>query len=328
MQELTDCPPAEFLQTIDGICSLTGEIVGAPDVLLCFAIQDKRDIGPLHGWTTHAPHRFGPNADHDRRLLVQWYRAPRRVATDPSVQALIATQGQPRAFLRAEVADETTWRRSTVDALLAESGIGDRMVAGAPLQPGVELLLVAYRRTSQPAFGTADRTAMTMLISALGNVARRIARAHGLIDSRGPLANREREVLHLLLLGLSEPVVAAHLGLTVRSLHQYVVAIHRKLGVRSRGELMAHFLAPDRYEAARARYAPGLSQRELEVFGGLVRGLSEKEIAETAQLSSRAVHHLVGAIYQKTGVHTRAALIAQILSGNGKGLDHLLALSS
>jgi DNA-binding NarL/FixJ family response regulator len=314
VRELRDRPPADFLETVEGISRLTCEIIGATDVLLCFAAQKKPDIGPLHGWTTHAPYRFGPNADHDRRVLDEWYRAPRRVAAYPSVQALIESHGRPRAMLRADVGDDGVWTRSNVDALLAESGIGDRLFAGAPLQRGVELLLVGYRREAQPAFGVAERDAMTALVSVLRDVGRRIARAHGLIDAHAPLSRREIEVLAKLLLGLSEPAVAAGLGLTARSLHQYVVAIHRKLGVHSRGELMAHFLAPARHEAALVRYASRLSQRELGVFRGLVRGLSEKEIAEVARVSSRAVHHLVGAIYRKIGVHSRARLTAQVLA--------------
>jgi DNA-binding NarL/FixJ family response regulator len=260
--------------------------------------------------------RFGPNADSDQRILNQWYRALRNVASDPSVQALIRTHGRPRAFLRAEVADETVWTRSRIDDLLAESGIRDRLVAGVPLRYGVELLLVAYRREAQPAFGTTERNFLTMLASAVRDVGRTIARAHGLIDGRAPLAGREREVLRVLLLGLSEPEAAARLGLTIRSLHQYVVAIYQKLGVHSRGELMAHFHEPDRLDAALARYAPLLSLRELKILDSLVRGLSEKEIADLVKLSSRTVHHIVGTIYRKVGVRTRAALIALTLANS------------
>lgn len=315
IKELSERSPADFPEKIEGICELTSKVVAAPDVLFCFAAQDKPGIGPLDGWSTLALQRFGPNADRDQRILHQWYRVTHNVASDPSVQALMRTRG-PRAFLRAEIADEAAWARSGVDALLAESGIRDRLVAGIPLRNGLELLLVAYRREAQPAFGVAERESMTMLVSALRDLGRSIARVHGLIDAWAPLTKREREVLHLLLLGLGESEASAELGLTIRSCHQYVVAIHRKLRVHSRGELMARFLAPDRLDMVLARYAPLLSLRESAVLAGLVRGLSEKEIADAVELSRRTVHHVVGAIYRKAGVHTRAALIAQTFARN------------
>lgn len=308
---MSEQSPADFPETINGICRLTSEVVDVPDVLFCFAVRNKPGVGPLDGWKTLALHRFGPNANRDQRILNQWYRVPRNVASDPSVRALRRTHGRPRALLRAEVADDAVWARSGIDTLLSESGIRDRLVAATPLQTGLELLLVTYRRGAQPAFGTTERDSMTMLASALRDVGRSLARAHGLIDAWAPLTNREREVLRLLLLGLSEPEAAAQLGLTIRSCHQYVVAIYHKLRVHSRGELMARFLEPDRLEAALARYVPLLGLRELVVLGALVRGLSEKEIADAVGLSRRTVHHIVGAIYRKAGVHTRAALIAQ-----------------
>jgi DNA-binding NarL/FixJ family response regulator len=227
---------------------------------------------------------------------------------------LVRTHGRPRALLRADVADEAVWRRSDVDGLLLESGIRDRLVAGAPLAAGTELLLVAYRRTAAPPFGATERDALASLMANLRDVGRTVARAYGLVDAWAPLVGRERQVLQLLLHGLSESEVAARLGLTARSVHQYVVAIHHKLGVRSRGELIAHFLSPRMREAALARFTSYLNRREIEVLCGLASGRSEKEIADIVSLSSRAVHHVVAAIYRKTGAHTRGALLARMLA--------------
>ena len=316
MRELREHSPADFPATIQRIHGLTTEIVDAPDLLLCFAVRDEAGIGLHDGWRVLGNRRLGPNADRDRRILDQWYRATRNQATDPFVRALIRTSGRPRAFLRGDVAQETVWRQGNIDKLLKESGIRNRLVAGVPLAHHAELLLVAYRREAQLPFGPPERDAMAVVAQNLRHAGRTIARAHGLIDARAPLASRERQVLRLLLLGLSELDAAARLGLTIRSLHQYVVAVYQKLGVRSRGELVAHFLAPRFREAALARYARRLEPRELEVLRGLVTGLSEKEIAGGGHLSERAVHHVIGAIYRKTRVRTRAALLAQVLAAS------------
>jgi DNA-binding CsgD family transcriptional regulator len=56
------------------------------------------------------------------------------------------------------------------------------------------------------------------------------------------LAPRERQVLQVLLSGQSEKEAAHSLGVTPSTLHTYVKLIYRKLGVRSRPELLARYL--------------------------------------------------------------------------------------
>jgi DNA-binding CsgD family transcriptional regulator len=53
------------------------------------------------------------------------------------------------------------------------------------------------------------------------------------------LSDAQRKVLRLLLEGASEKEAAATLGLSYHTVHTHVKEIHRELGVRSRGELMA-----------------------------------------------------------------------------------------
>jgi DNA-binding CsgD family transcriptional regulator len=53
------------------------------------------------------------------------------------------------------------------------------------------------------------------------------------------LPPRLRQTLECLLERDSEKQVAARLGLSRHTVHEYVTALHRRLGVQSRGELMA-----------------------------------------------------------------------------------------
>jgi DNA-binding CsgD family transcriptional regulator len=53
------------------------------------------------------------------------------------------------------------------------------------------------------------------------------------------LSPRERQTVSLLLTGLPERDVACILGVSFHTLHQYVKNTYRKLGLRSRPELMA-----------------------------------------------------------------------------------------
>ncbi|WP_206294898.1 helix-turn-helix transcriptional regulator [Humisphaera borealis] len=56
------------------------------------------------------------------------------------------------------------------------------------------------------------------------------------------LSPRMQQTLDRLLKGDSEKQVAAHLGVSPHTVHVYVKAIYRKLGVASRGELLARFV--------------------------------------------------------------------------------------
>lgn len=62
------------------------------------------------------------------------------------------------------------------------------------------------------------------------------------VEPISSLAPRIRQVLACLLEGDSEQQVAARLGLTRGTTHQYVKALYRSFGVGTRGELMARFV--------------------------------------------------------------------------------------
>jgi len=56
------------------------------------------------------------------------------------------------------------------------------------------------------------------------------------------LSPRLRQALACLLEGDSEKQAAARLGLSPTTMHQYVTALYRRFGVRSRAQLLAHML--------------------------------------------------------------------------------------
>jgi len=72
---------------------------------------------------------------------------------------------------------------------------------------------------------------------------RNLVLSHGLLVASVPLTPAERRVLHVLLTDASEKQVANELDLAPSTVHQYVVSIYRKFGVRSRAALMRLWLS-------------------------------------------------------------------------------------
>jgi DNA-binding NarL/FixJ family response regulator len=57
-----------------------------------------------------------------------------------------------------------------------------------------------------------------------------------------PLSPRLRETLDCLLQGQSEKEAAEQLQLSPATIHQYVIALYRRFGVASRGQLLGQIL--------------------------------------------------------------------------------------
>ena len=71
----------------------------------------------------------------------------------------------------------------------------------------------------------------------------KVALLHGTATEHGALTRRERDVLKGLLTKKSEKQIAAEIGLTPASTHQVVVRVYRKLGVKSRVELLVRWMS-------------------------------------------------------------------------------------
>jgi DNA-binding CsgD family transcriptional regulator len=66
--------------------------------------------------------------------------------------------------------------------------------------------------------------------------------SHGLLAAATPLTPTERRVLHLLLTGLPEKLIAEQLERSYHTTHEWIMSIYRKFGVNNRAALMALWL--------------------------------------------------------------------------------------
>jgi DNA-binding CsgD family transcriptional regulator len=127
-------------------------------------------------------------------------------------------------------------------ALLGVPGSERRLVAVLPLDDQTEMLVGFDRPLSSPPFSPQDRETLQFAMQRVSLFYRRVARELGAIGAERLLSPRERDVLELLLTGLSEKEIAHRLGMTDRSTHQRITTLYRNYGVRSRPELMALLL--------------------------------------------------------------------------------------
>jgi DNA-binding CsgD family transcriptional regulator len=112
----------------------------------------------------------------------------------------------------------------------------------------------------------------------------------------------------LTLLAMAELQAAQRANNPARTLLDEVRAICGPLGAKpalARADALAARLAPTQPVAP--AYPAGLSAREVEVLRLVAQGLTNPQVAERLFLSPRTVEHHLHAIFNKTGVSTRAA---------------------
>ena len=71
-----------------------------------------------------------------------------------------------------------------------------------------------------------------------------------------------------------------------------------------------------------------VSPRQREVLLLLASGLTDKEIARALHISERTVETYLGRLYEKTGIHRRAGLVAFWLRQEGTAVDTKMASPS
>lgn len=146
-------------------------------------------------------------------------------------------------------------------------------------------------------------------------------------DPRG-LTPRQRHVAHLVSMGHSNKEVAYALGLSASAVSTHVSAVLRRLGLRRREQLVAA-LSPGPARTTKSRMGNavvgvastpvavpgadhGLTEAEREVVAGVVRGLSDREIAAERGVAPRTVANQLRSVFRKVGVRSRSELVGVI----------------
>lgn len=124
-----------------------------------------------------------------------------------------------------------------------------------------------------------------------------------------PLSTRELEVATLAAAGLTNREIAAELFLGIRTVEGYVADALRRLGLSRREELATVVLRVD-VPAPASGEAVRLTLRQGQVAALVAAGASNAEIAAALGISEKTVDKHMTVIKERTGVSTRAGLVA------------------
>lgn len=249
--ELADLDAACVVEARDhllaGLCRLTGgdnaSWVGA------VRMGTPPPADPVLGWRPRLIHHLHPSGrleqagEEQRRLLESGH-------VDATTIHNVRTAGRYRTHRLSDLVPPSWFGGDYYHAYYLALGHHDAIWAGVPINADSEIYFGVYRNHRQPGFSEAERDAVAYALRGLRWFHRQQMLGHGLLLSASPLTRTEHAVLQGLLQGLSEKQIAASLGQSPYTTHEYVSHIFRKYAVHNRAALMALWLgrqpsAPD-----------------------------------------------------------------------------------
>lgn len=235
--ELRDLPHGSALQkrhALEGMAALVGAQVAV------WARADGIATGRLR---LHREIDFGWSCDRERSLFLEYIDSAQGRSFDPSIPALTQRASDAMAvFAREQLVDDHTWYGSEHVQRFRRAGRVDSFLYGIHALGGdTAVCFSLHRPWGDRAFSERER-----------RLVEEIHRACGFLHEPSPtlspqtlrgLSPRLCDTLRGLARGLSEKQLAADLGLSPHTLHDYVKALYRHFSVQSRSELLARCLA-------------------------------------------------------------------------------------
>lgn len=171
--------------------------------------------------------------------LMRDYWTQVNVQDDPALPAwrrirtLVATRS------RLQLTPAKTWGASTiVNEYFHRAGCNEMMLSRCPSVDGRWLMLNLWRAKGDRPFSEREVNFVNLLSGEIADLLLE-GRLASLEAGFSGLTPRQQQILTLLCRGLSEKETARVLGISVHTVHNHVQSLHRTLGVRSHGQLLA-----------------------------------------------------------------------------------------
>jgi DNA-binding CsgD family transcriptional regulator len=237
-RELGADPLAWRIHVLEGACKLTGSTAGIYTEAAGFFHE------PEFGVLLNAYHGFDAAAMRLHRHYLEqqgFYTLDRPFARYVSVHRTLTTRTHEQLIQRDH------WERCALfNDYFRPLRFNDRMLSGYRQRAkgrgrSFHDCFSLLRALDDPPFSRRDRRLARLLHRQIAPmIGRQLASAEE--PSAMQLSLQRRQVLECLLEGDSEKQVAARLGLTRQTVHQYVKAVYRHFHVSSRAELMARWI--------------------------------------------------------------------------------------
>jgi DNA-binding CsgD family transcriptional regulator len=152
----------------------------------------------------------------------------------------LARTGTHLTRLRQQINSDDSFLGSQAEQAWLKAKIGPVMISCKPLPAGGFSSIGIYRNADQPLFSERESRIAHILLSEVPWLHLQ-AWPTELGESATQLFPRLRTVLNLLIEGWSRKRIAAELGLSIHTVHDYVKAIYEHFGVHSQSELLVRF---------------------------------------------------------------------------------------
>lgn len=223
------------LHALTGLASLVGAQVGIWGRFGGLVRDSGRVVEAVHlGWS----------GDRERRVYLDYLRDGQVSLPDPSVP-LVARALDDRicTLSRGQLITDRAWYREPhVQEYRRACGL-DAFMHSVRVDRDAGYVISLHRPWGARPFSERERRLVDLFhreSRALVPAPPPPSGAESPLPS--PLPPQLQRTLEALLRGLSEKEVAAELGLSQHTVHEYVGVIYRRFGVRSRGELFAQRL--------------------------------------------------------------------------------------
>ena len=150
--------------------------------------------------------------------------------------------GTFRANRLRDIVDSEWFASPSYRSYYQDLGTVDAIWVVFPVNKDTESYFGIFRAPGTPPFTETERDVVAYALRGIKWFHRQIMLSYGMPVAETPLTPNERRVLHLLLTGLSEKLIAAEMDRSYHTVHECITAIFRKFGVNNRAGLMSLWL--------------------------------------------------------------------------------------
>jgi len=185
---------------------------------------------------------YSSSTEQATRNACRAYHRDEILRRDPIFQAIQTLPAWLVTRTRRQLVPDRAWYRSAGCTYRRMGGTDHVLTSVVRVSDdGATNVIALNRAIGERDFSPREQRLVSFLHAELGRLIR-----GPLVSATEPgfdgLSRRLRETLDSLLEGDSEKQVAARLGLSAATIHQYVTALYRHFGVGSRAQLLVHVL--------------------------------------------------------------------------------------